>query len=470
MCALGAVSSALAFSLLGPYKAWQATGIGYQRTGDIGGPMTPGESYRWNIPVITYAFDQSFINYFGTNGIRAVEQAISTIGDLPLFSHITNDGSNLYINGEIVPREVTRRNYLLEAVGGMDLKSSALSLLLEELGLAEPERWIWALRLRATYTQGGQTFTNYVVANYNYDPITLRPSSYINGTLYRYQVIEPIAPDDHADAFEDPVDDLAFTYTSVAGKNLLPGQYFIGLSHDDVGGLKYLYSFDNIAGELLPTNAVRQPPSLGPWTPYFGGPNSSNLLLNTTNVLGVQINTNATNLLVVEGFRPGLEKLQFQRVNYDSLLGQTFFPITNRYNDAYLSNSILRIQPVARVITQPDLLFVATDLGYSAPPVPEPYLADRTATASWQNNDLLNGNTTAGGPGVVTPPIVIAFTDQLPVWLEETPGGESTLTSFLASGWVWASFDGTTNAPVIYPTYGNLTLTDLQNIVFGRVR
>ena len=37
--------------------------------------MVLGEEYRWNVPVLTYAFDQSFLDYFGSNGVAAVEKA-----------------------------------------------------------------------------------------------------------------------------------------------------------------------------------------------------------------------------------------------------------------------------------------------------------------------------------------------------------------------------------------------------------
>ena len=32
--------------------------------GDIGGPMDVTNEYRWNVPVLTYGFDQSFVDYF----------------------------------------------------------------------------------------------------------------------------------------------------------------------------------------------------------------------------------------------------------------------------------------------------------------------------------------------------------------------------------------------------------------------
>src|ERR1035441_4035821 len=76
-----ALSSAhlAAFSLLGPYADWMTPALNYRLPGDIGGPMNIGEGYRWNVPVVTYAFDQSFLDYFGSNGAAAVERAIQML-------------------------------------------------------------------------------------------------------------------------------------------------------------------------------------------------------------------------------------------------------------------------------------------------------------------------------------------------------------------------------------------------------
>ena len=78
-----------AFSLLGPYADWMDVQKGYQLPGDIGGPMNIGEGYRWNLPVVTYGFDRSFLDYFGSNGVAAVEGAIGILNALPPASSIT---------------------------------------------------------------------------------------------------------------------------------------------------------------------------------------------------------------------------------------------------------------------------------------------------------------------------------------------------------------------------------------------
>ena len=38
-----------------------------------------GEEYRWNSPVLTYSYDETFLNYFGSNGVVAVEKAIDCL-------------------------------------------------------------------------------------------------------------------------------------------------------------------------------------------------------------------------------------------------------------------------------------------------------------------------------------------------------------------------------------------------------
>jgi hypothetical protein len=170
--ALASSTSAPAFSLLGPAKAYQQQAIGYQLPGDIGTPMSLSEGYRWNVPTLTYAFDQSFIAYFGSNGMAAVDAAVKILNDLPEYSLITNDTTSLYIDGLPIPTDTKRVNYEAQALGLRDVKSAVLPLLLEEMGLADPERWVFALRARTTETFNGVTFTNYSVVKLNFDPIT----------------------------------------------------------------------------------------------------------------------------------------------------------------------------------------------------------------------------------------------------------------------------------------------------------
>lgn len=500
---LGGSGSGLAFSLLGPYQTWQTTDLGYQLIGDIGGPMTPSAGYRWNFPNITYAFDQSFINYFGTEGMKAVDQAFKILNALPSMTQITNDGSRLFFKGRPYPMSaVGAPNGTALSAGLLDLKSYALMSVVEELGLAEPSRWAWALRARAIITQNNETWTNYTVRQYNYDPVTLRETNRVNGVYYSYRIFDPIVTPavTYADAIENVSlnpDDLYF-YNAVADQFLAPGYFFFGLSADDMGGLRYLYNKNNIANESLPAGVTAGSASSGgvidspwlpwayntnganaasglipsPWLPYFTATNgflSGTNVIQGTNVvfnrIGLLAGTNTLSL-VTNGLRPGVNKLTFRKVAYDSIIGQTFTPITNRYVDQVITNRVLVLQPVERVITQPDIVFVAEDLGLANGYLP--FLKARTGTAGWQNNDAINGQTVAGGPGTIpggtNSTVRISFSDQLPYYINQNPVYLDETYQLLASA-LWGSFDGTTNTPVVYPIYGGLTLQDLVDRV-----
>jgi len=246
---LAAGRTAQAFSLLGPSQnnppvSWQTTTIGYNLAGDIGGPMNRGEGYRWNVPVLTYAIDDSFLEYFGNHGAIEVEKALAVFNNLTNFSRISTNVNEF-------PLRATRVNFRAQALGLLDLKSTTLRALVEELGLAEPERYVWTLRDRNLGSIGNLSVTNYLVIQRNFDPVTQQPSAYVNGTFYTYNIQEFNINGTVADVIETAADPAAFTLTSVAYAEPPIGHFFTGLTRDDVGGLKYLYSTNNLAGEIL---------------------------------------------------------------------------------------------------------------------------------------------------------------------------------------------------------------------------
>ena len=211
-----------AFSLLGPFEPWMEYTNGLRQVGDIGGPMEITNEYRWNTPVVTYGFDQSFLDYFGTNGVAAVESAIQILNDLPPASQI------VLTNFPLGSQQI---NYQAQALGLLDLKSVTLSLLLEQMGLTTPTRYIYVLRqwirlLDPANEQlyfsvfEGTNISDYVVAR-NYDPQNLNASPSINEILYsafinneinQYFII-PFAVDPLADAYSAVADnDLGAAY------------------------------------------------------------------------------------------------------------------------------------------------------------------------------------------------------------------------------------------------------------------
>ncbi len=63
----------------------------------MGRPTPVKEFYRWNYPELTYAFDSTFIRYFGHNGMAAVSNAFSVLNDFfePMDLAYTNGVSSL---------------------------------------------------------------------------------------------------------------------------------------------------------------------------------------------------------------------------------------------------------------------------------------------------------------------------------------------------------------------------------------
>jgi hypothetical protein len=266
---------AMGFALNGPFnEAYQQGGtlgngglanalsIGWGF--DIGAPKNIGEEYRWNTPVLYYSFDQSFLDYFGSNGVRAVEQAFTIMNNLTNVDSYSRDLSEF-------PLESSRVNFEAQALHVLDMKSETLHILMEQLGLAEPDRWTWVLRNRALPPGAACPAFVYSVIKRNFDPITWEPSSYVNGALYSYNIFEYCAvPINRADAVEFLVDPLAIPFSAVASHGLdtafddaietdlgFPryGFFYTGLTRDDVGGLRYLYTTNNMNVESVPASS-----------------------------------------------------------------------------------------------------------------------------------------------------------------------------------------------------------------------
>ena len=102
----------LAFTIYGPLETWQTTALSYGTRfwdsptivtlnqaptvpGNVpytepGGPKNFGEGSRLNIPTLTYTYDATFLNYYGTEGVAAIDQAFAILNKLP-----TATGANL---------------------------------------------------------------------------------------------------------------------------------------------------------------------------------------------------------------------------------------------------------------------------------------------------------------------------------------------------------------------------------------
>src|SRR5207249_2188221 len=120
---------------------------------------------------------------------------------------------------------------------------------------------------------------------------------------------------------------------------------------------------------------------------------------------------------------------------------------TNRFTDTYFTNGHAVIQPVQRIAVQPDILFLVQDLGLNRG---FPVSFSRSGTATWQNNDLINGYSTLAGPGVIQPQVRIFFSELLPYFINQSPDFLDEMGG--SKSFVWGSFDGTTNAPITFPS------------------
>jgi hypothetical protein len=488
--------SALAFSLLGPFANYQTPDLGYNPgvavnnpESDLGGPMNLNEEYRWNAPVIVYGFDNSFIEYFGEKGMQAVEQAISIINALPPVSEMSNS-LNEY------PLETLRFNYTAQNLAIVDIKSLTLSLLLEQLGLASPERYAKTIRDRKPIT--GTPDFQYATITRNFSPVPVTAgdirsysySPYVNGTLYTYVIRHQAPPPAEYWDAQDIAVDVANPRLSVASFmgtqaalidprianayyfgafNVGVGTFFTGLTRDDVGGIRYLYHPGRTNVEALPVNSIaggRGGTSGGggfsggsPWTitiPFI----STNAVTSTNAATG-------TAGLVDLAWRGGVDKVIFVRIDPDPFIAQFPRPINLDYTERVFDSvrNRLVIQNVRRVFTRPDITFTAEDLGlFNNNSIP--YQMDRTIGAfNNRGADQSGVGRPADGPGTIDSGGVGSriTLNKLGPWsynLRETSEDESV------QGFIFGSFDGTTNSPTVYPT--GVTAKQLEQFIYGR--
>jgi hypothetical protein len=450
-----------AFSLLGPFSGWQSPELGYNVPNggnEYGGPRLRGDEYRLSTPVVTYGIDGSFMEFFGVEGAQAVDSAFA------LFNNLTNV-SAFSSTLEEFPLRADGINPTARALGLVDLKTQLLSQILATLGLTSPERWCWSLRAR--YVVG--TTPSYSVVNFNYDPISGRPSRYVNGTLYSY-VIREIYNDDGTvsfyDAREVPVDS-ANPMVSLAStisvnfqetsddrvvRSLSPtGRFFTGLTRDDAGGLRYLYHPANRNYEGAPAGSFRGSAGTGgggaaaalesPWTVAGSSGQVGTTAVGTTG-------TSNTLQLVNLAVRAGVDRVRFIKVNTDPVLRQNARQAAVTYPEVVSSNGVVIRQVVSRILARPDILISARDLGVANY---VPVIGGLVQPGFVNTGATLDGN--AEGPGNLEPQSGYTFSK---VGVYSLNRG-NTDEQDGQPGSLWGSFDGSTNAPVLYPIGSKLS-------------
>jgi len=482
-----ACQQASAFSMYGMSYSWQTDDLGYADASIL--VRNLGDEYRINTPIVTYGFDSTFIDYFGLEGMKAVDEAFKLMNNLPAASKMTTNLTEFLLSGDLQINQTAESLYLL------DLKSATLSMILTHLGLAPSERNVFDLRFRIAVPNTTCIF-NYGVILRNFDPITWEPSEYINGTRYTYRILES---DDcsSADAYDLPVAVHTSNDANPPASSILNfvnyGSYYLGLTRDDAGGLRYLYSQKNYNSELLPYDALvtSQQASLpttwtavttngsitseilsnSPWmVPPTGGTNTTSTTTTTTTAAAASTGTttttgSSTNIAYIRG---GVEKVKFLKMTpIDSILGTNYHPLTVSFTVPVLSTNKLITQKVTRTITHPDIVIAAADLTSTTTGIIIYEHLYYYVTGSSDSSSTTGTSTTTSsdttsdvGPGVFDPRGRFTFNKSGDILINTGSGSTYYVTEANAShDYSWGKFDGTTNDPIVFPSG-----TSLQNL------
>ena len=502
-----------AFSLLGPLPGypglptgfgddWQVSVIGYNYPGtaDLGGPKNIGEGYRRNVQVYYYACDANFLNFFGSNGVVAIDQAMAIMND-----SLTNVDS--YSSGLTeFPLNSLAVNYKASALSLLDLKSETLGAMVEQMGLANPLRFAWTLHDR--YLPSGAQCPDYIylVVMRNFDIIAsplnhVQYSPYVNGTLYSYYIYEVCpasVPDPQALAVPIQVDPLQNSFTSVAGKNisiaLLGGRYinaglrtgafYTGLTRDDVAGLRYLLTTNNVAYES-PTPGSVLVNSSGPGGTNYGVP----FVLYTSNLTAFALSAQTNDPATLSNLFPGLI-ITSSTPNYSLQYTTNYIAYFTNLIGAPAGSQTLVVVPVVTVSV------LTTYVSTFANVITNSYLANSTALQVTVNVAPLNGapagsplhtnvttktitltgvpsgdyyiNTNACGPNLIlstlytnvvaTTNLIVAASNSAGLFYSQSQVTFSTNHFYIAAPIVCGAVAGgtTTNAPGLYQGIGKV--------------
>jgi hypothetical protein len=446
---LAAIQHASAFSVYGPAEAWQTitldylTRYYYGNDTEVGATKNFGEGSRLNVPTITYGYDYTFLTYFGAEGVAAVDSAMNLMNGLPASSSVRLSKFLTQGNQAI--------NYTAQALSLTDIKSTVMSLMLEHMGLIG-ESHVWDLRLRSPSAITCEY--GYTVINRNYDPATYNPTPYVNGVRVGYTIWDGCTNGIQvADAIETTTDQTAsaqYVFSAVATRyGQQVGGYYLGVTRDDIGGLAYLYNHNNYAYESLDTNSVVQGTSASAWSPINPA---------VSNVVG----TNFAGLL------GGVEKITYLKVGYDSLLGSGFTPLTYSYTIPIVTNNRLETLRLSRTITQPDIIFAAGDLSVVPFAVtPDNYPNAYIRTYGFIASTLVSSSTNPVISSVITPQEIITFNNGAPAYFNASPSFLDSQYFIIYPTLQWASFNGTTNAPIIFPNSKSIAALMQQVLTSG---
>jgi len=433
------IHSAAAFTVWGPLESWQTADLDYSpQIAENGGSKILGAGSRVGLPAITYGFDETFAEFFGEQGIQAVDQAMAILNGLPKASAASPNLTEFVTDGN------QQVNYTAEALGLIDLKSLTLNLMIEHLGLLG-ETHVYDLSLREAIPNTVCEFDYYVI-NRNYDPITYNPSTFVNGIQYGYNIVDGCPVLSVGAAIEYPKDTTASPlppFTAVATiQGLLAGGYYLNLTRDDFGGLRWLYRRNHLLSESIDPNST------------FTSAGSSAFGL--SGFIGL---TNAAN----PTFFGGVEKVTFVKIPYT---GATFTPVTYNYSKLAIVNGQQTTVQFTRFITQPDIIFSAADLIVRAVPFADPAVA---RSASFLAPPIVSlGGLGNNGPGplpnVILPLQSVTFNNANQIiWNESTAFLSDN--SVVETNFTLGSFGSSSAPPIVFPN--GASIIELENQILS---
>ncbi len=279
------------------------------------------------------------------------------------------------------------------------------------------------------------------------------------------------------------------------------------LTYDDAGGLKYLYRTNNFVFESLdPSVVLVTPTQFLPITaiPVFPGPTGrlfpdslggNQGLIPRRNLPGLPPGIPTVSVLpaptppvlVDVALRGGQDRMQFTYQPFDSLLGVTFTATNQTWTDVFVStngqnvvqtgNAFAIAQPslkffeqtIGRAVFQPDIIFVADDLGVSPDGVPIAW--DRTPGTNWIDNATNNVGavlltTLPVGPGIISTagaPIQYTF-NKIAEGFEVIWSGEASVVGNTVPYSLWGHIFGPgANDMTIFPNNGRMSI--IENVV-----
>lgn len=467
MLVMVVVQQGLAFTLWGPQEtAWQTTALSYMTRyfyapvpspyssppatpgnvpyTELGGPKYITQGSRLNVAVITYGCDASFLSYYGTDGVKAVDAAFAILNKLPKASDASANLTEFITDGN------EQINYTARALSMLDLKSVILQIMIEHMGLLG-ETHVFDL-----LGQGGSCGAAYYqVGVRNFDPITWNPSTYVNGTEYTWDIVDDCGTGTAiADALEravgEPGGGLSINTSAVATQEALQlGGFYLGITRDDFGGLRYLYSKNTYHIESLPTDCKVGTPSTGSaWAPVTT--NSSAATGNSGSPwVPVSTNSNTYTNTFGGGVLGGVEKILFVKVQADSLIGYTWPTNISTFSIPLLSNYTVMQLPVMRSNVGPDILITASNLlNTPAAGEDQPYTRTVSFLAPPTGSSTINE--------VILPTNYVVINNVGPVYVNEDTGFLSGSAFYLYPYFQFGSFNGTTNPPITYPSQTSL--------------